>query len=143
MRVTLGVDKDGIAIILCESELANKYRELVQGETIVESSLHTNLSEHINSEIGLGTIFNVRSAKEWLRSSFLFQRIQKNPAHYSLGKGENQTWEEKVDDMVLQSVERLRAAKLIAEAEPGDTSGALASTEFGDIMARVWLRMDL
>jgi ATP-dependent DNA helicase HFM1/MER3 len=132
-------DKEGIAIILCETELEQKYRELVQGKTIVESSLHTNLSEHINSEIGLGTITNVRSAKEWLRSSFLFQRIQKNPAHYALGKGENQSWEERVDDMVMQSVEKLRDTKLIAEAQAGDKSGALASTEFGDIMSKVGL----
>ncbi|KAF7337998.1 ATP-dependent DNA helicase MER3 [Mycena venus] len=112
-------DKDGIAIILCETELESKYRELVQGKTIVESSLHINLSEHINSEIGLGTITNIRSAKEWLRNSFLFQRIQKNPSHYALRKGENQSWEERVDDMVMQSVEKLRETKLIAEARAG------------------------
>ncbi|KAJ6531293.1 hypothetical protein B0H19DRAFT_1242397 [Mycena capillaripes] len=137
---TRGADKDGIAIILCESELENKYRELVQGKTIVESSLHTNLSEHINSEIGLGTITNVRSAKEWLRSSFLFQRIQKNPAHYALGKGEDQSWEERVDDMVMQSVEKLRETKLIADAKAGDRSGVLTSTEFGDIMSKFYIR---
>ncbi|KAJ6502143.1 Sec63 Brl domain-containing protein [Mycena sanguinolenta] len=133
-------DKDGIAIILCETDLEQKYRELVQGKTIVESSLHKNLSEHLNSEIGLGTITNIRSAKEWLRSSFLFQRIQKNPAHYSLGKGENQTWEERVDDMVTQSVERLRDNKLIAEAQAGDKGGALTLTEFGDIMSKFYIR---
>ncbi|KAJ7685543.1 P-loop containing nucleoside triphosphate hydrolase protein [Mycena polygramma] len=133
-------DKDGIAIIMCETDLETKYRELVQGKTIVESSLHKNLSEHINSEIGLGTITNVRSAKEWLRSSFLYQRIQKNPAHYALGKGENQSWEERVDDMVMQSVEKLRETKLIAGAKDGDTSGVLTSTEFGDIMSKFYIR---
>ncbi|KAJ6490475.1 hypothetical protein DFH09DRAFT_1003499 [Mycena vulgaris] len=133
-------DKDGIAIILCETDLETKYRELVQGKTIVESSLHTNLSEHLNSEIGLGTITNMRSAKEWLRSSFLFQRIQKNPAHYALGKDDNQTWEERVDDMVMQSVEKLRETDLIAGAKAGDTSGILTSTEFGDIMSKFYIR---
>ncbi|KAJ7137709.1 P-loop containing nucleoside triphosphate hydrolase protein [Mycena epipterygia] len=133
-------DKEGIAIILCETDLENKYRELVQGKTIVESSLHLHIDEHLNSEIGLGTITNTRSAKEWLRSSFLFQRIQKNPAHYALGKGENQSWEERVDDMVMQSVEKLRETKLIAGAQPGDTSGTLTSTEFGDIMSKFYIR---
>ncbi|KAJ7709458.1 hypothetical protein B0H17DRAFT_1190666 [Mycena rosella] len=133
-------DKDGIAIIMCETELETKYRELVQGKTIVESSLHINLSEHINSEIGLGTITNIRSAKEWLRSSFLFQRVQKNPAHYALGKGENQSWEERVDDMVMQSVEKLRETNLIAGVKAGDTTGILTSTEFGDIMSKFYIR---
>ncbi|KAJ7074112.1 hypothetical protein C8F01DRAFT_1360827 [Mycena amicta] len=131
-------DKDGIAIIMCEMELESKYRQLVQGKTIVESSLHTNLAEHINSEIGLGTITSVRSAKEWLRGSFLFQRVKKNPAHYSLGKGDNQSWEERIDDMVMQSIDKLRTTKLINDTGAG--SDALASTDYGDIMSKFYIR---
>ncbi|CAK5265299.1 unnamed protein product [Mycena citricolor] len=119
--------------------IGRAYRELAQGTTIVESSLHTNLSEHLNSEIGLGTITTIRGAKEWLRGSFLFQRVRKNPAHYALGKGENQTWEERVDDMVTHSVDKLRETRLIAPPKEGDNSGLLKSTEFGDIMSKVWL----
>ncbi|KAE9393645.1 P-loop containing nucleoside triphosphate hydrolase protein [Gymnopus androsaceus JB14] len=130
-------DKDGMAIIMCESELENKYRALVQGKTVVESSLHTNLSEHINSEIGLGTISNVNSAKEWLKSSFLFQRIQKNPRHYSLGKDDGQTWEDRVDDIVMQSIRNLRKSELITMEEGND---AIASTEYGDIMSKFYIR---
>ncbi|KAF7322399.1 DEAD/DEAH-box DNA helicase [Mycena chlorophos] len=136
-------DKDGIALIMCETELESKYRQLAQGKTIVESSLHTNLAEHINSEIGLGTITSVGSAKEWLRGSFLFQRVKQNPAHYALGKSDNQSWEERVDDMVLQSIEKLRATKLInegAEARAGGEKDALASTDFGDIMSKFYIR---
>ncbi|KIK58337.1 hypothetical protein GYMLUDRAFT_246354 [Collybiopsis luxurians FD-317 M1] len=127
-------DNDGMAIIMCQSELENKYRALVQGKTIVESSLHVNLSEHLNSEIGLGTITNLTSAKEWLKSSFLFQRIQKNPRHYSLGKDEGQTWEDRVDDMVMQSVESLKNSNLVCMEEGDD---AISSTEYGDIMSKV------
>jgi ATP-dependent DNA helicase HFM1/MER3 len=132
-----GIDKDGIAIILCEQDLENKYRTLVQGKTILESSLHTNLSEHLNSEIGLGTITNISSAKDWLRGSFLFQRIRKNPKHYALGKDDNQTWEDRVEDLVIQSVAKLRETQLI---EAGDNDGGnekLVSTEYGDIMSKV------
>jgi ATP-dependent DNA helicase HFM1/MER3 len=117
--------------------LENKYRALVQGKTILESSLHANLSEHLNSEIGLGTITSVISAKEWLRGSFLFQRIRKNPKHYSLGKDDTQTWEDRVEDLVTQSVARLRETQLI---EAGGNDGEyekLVSTEYGDIMSKV------
>ncbi|KAJ3728380.1 P-loop containing nucleoside triphosphate hydrolase protein [Lentinula raphanica] len=133
-------DKDGIAIIMCETELENKYRALVQGKTIVESSLHLNLSEHLNSEIGLGTINNMSSAKEWLKSSFLFQRIQKNPKHYALGKDEHQTWEERVDDIVLQNIESLRNSELISKEDDND---AIMCTEYGDIMSKMGLILDI
>jgi hypothetical protein len=66
-------DTEGVAIIMCESELENKYRNLIQGRTVVESSLHQNLSEHLNSEIGLGTISDLTSAKYVI--SFAMSRI--------------------------------------------------------------------
>jgi ATP-dependent DNA helicase HFM1/MER3 len=47
---------------MCEPELAKKYKDLTHGETILESCLHSNLSEHLNSEISLGTITSMRSA---------------------------------------------------------------------------------
>lgn len=130
-------DKEGVAIILCELELENKYRNLAQGRTVLESSLHVNLSEHVNSEIGLGTIVNIESAKQWLRSSFLFQRLQKNPKHYAIGKGERQTWQERLDEMVTMSVKELKEGLLVRTGDDGDES--LYSTDFGDIMSKVCL----
>lgn len=128
------LDDEGIAVILCELELEHKYRTLTQGNTALESSLHQNLAEHINSEIGLGTISNVGNAKDWLRHSFLFRRIQKNPHHYDIGKHEKQTWEEKIDEIVMQSILSLRDTQLIAYDEK---DGKLVSTEYGDIMSKV------
>ncbi|KAK0497004.1 hypothetical protein EDD18DRAFT_1462647 [Armillaria luteobubalina] len=132
-------DSEGTAIILCDTELESKYRQLVQGKTILESSLHVNLSEHLNSEIGLGTVTSISSATDWLRNSFLFQRIRKNPRHYALGKGEDQTWEERVDDLVMQSITKLKESELITcSKDAGD--GQLSSTEYGDIMSKFYIR---
>lgn len=120
---------------MCETELEAKYRALVQGSTYLESCLHKNLAEHINSEIGLKTITNVDSAKQWLHNSFLFRRIQQNPRHYAIGKEGNQTWQERVDDMVMESIKRLKENQLVES--PDDNSSALSSTEYGDIMSKV------
>ncbi|KAJ8700486.1 ATP-dependent DNA helicase MER3 [Pleurotus ostreatus] len=133
-------DKDGIAIIMCETELEEKYRNLVQGKTILESGLHANLSEHLNSEVALGTITDLPSAKTWLRGSFLFQRIQQNPKFYALGKEDNQTWEERVDEMVMQSINKLQETQLIDYHATEGRAGGLASTEFGDIMSKFYIR---
>ncbi|KAF8997948.1 P-loop containing nucleoside triphosphate hydrolase protein [Hymenopellis radicata] len=132
-------DTEGTAIIICECELESKYRQLVQGRTILESSLHLNLPEHLNSEIGLGTVTSIKSATEWLRNSFLFQRIQKNPRHYSLGKEEDETWEERVDDLVLQSIKKLKSSDLIT-SEGEDAESYLKSTEYGDIMSKFYIK---
>ena len=120
---------------MCESELEQKYKSLVQGTTVLESCLHRNLAEHLNAEIGLGTISSIDSAKRWLHNSFLFQRIKQNPRHYAIGKEGNQTWQERIDDMVMESIKKLQENQLVAEPSEGDES--LASTEFGDIMSKV------
>lgn len=124
-----------MAIILCEAPLEAKYKALAQGQTILESCLHRNLSEHINSEIGLGTITDVESAKEWLHNSFLFQRIQKNPRHYAIGKQQNQTWQEKIDDLVTDSIKKLQENQMVAKNHKNDTT--LNSTPYGDLMSKV------
>ncbi len=116
-------------------ELEQKYKDLAQGTTVLESSLHQNLAEHLNAEIGLGTISSIESAKRWLYNSFLFQRIQHNPRHYAIGKDGTQTWQERIDEMVTDSIKKLQGSQLVAESS--DENSSLASTEFGDIMSKV------
>ncbi|OAX41690.1 P-loop containing nucleoside triphosphate hydrolase protein [Rhizopogon vinicolor AM-OR11-026] len=137
--IILRTDTEGIAIIMCETELERKYRDLVQGTTPLESSLHMNLTEHLNSEIGLGTITNVKNAQEWLLSSFLYRRIQKNPQHYDIGKDDRQSWQDKVHDIVMDSIEQLRETELITYSS---RDGELSSTEFGDIMSKFYIRRE-
>ncbi|OSX65591.1 hypothetical protein POSPLADRAFT_1044921 [Postia placenta MAD-698-R-SB12] len=131
-------DKEGVAIIMCETELEAKYNALVQGQTLLESCLHLNLSEHINSEVGLGTITDLNSAKAWLHNSFLFRRIQQNPKHYAIGKECNQTWQERVDEMVTESITKLRQTELVMYSD--DTQTRLCSTEYGDVMSKFYIK---
>lgn len=60
----------------------------------VFSSLHRHLIEHLNAEIVLNTITDVSIALEWLKSTFLYIRILKNPTYYgkSLWKSCTLTW---------------------------------------------------
>jgi ATP-dependent DNA helicase HFM1/MER3 len=71
---------------------------------------------------------------EWLRNSFLFQRIQKNPRHYALDKGSDQTWQGRLDELVESSICDLQKNDLVTGNEGGDH---FTSTEYGDIMSKV------
>jgi ATP-dependent DNA helicase HFM1/MER3 len=61
-----------------------RYENLLNGTQLIESSLHNNLIEHLNAEVVLGTITDVSVALEWLRSTFLYIRVMKNPKHYGI-----------------------------------------------------------
>ena len=47
-------------------------------------SLHHHLTEHLNVEIVLGTIENADVAQDWLKSTFLYRRMQENPKYYGI-----------------------------------------------------------
>lgn len=117
---------------MCESELESKYRALGQGQTILESSLHTNLAEHLISEVGLGTITNMATANEWIRHSFMFRRLAQNPHRYM---SKEQPWKDGLDSMISKCINDLKDAELLTFVE--GKSGELCSTEFGEIMSRV------
>ena len=51
---------------------------------VTYASLHQHLIEHLNAEIVLGTITDVSVSLEWLRSTFLYIRVNKNPKHYGV-----------------------------------------------------------
>ena len=48
----------------------------------VESCLMSNLAEHLNAELVLGTVQDVPGAINWIKSSFLYTRVRSNPQHY-------------------------------------------------------------
>jgi hypothetical protein len=117
---------------MCESELKQKYEAFARGSTMLESSLHLNLTEHVNSEIGLGTITDTSSAREWLRHSFLIHRVPKNTGRYL---GESGNWESGMDTMLSQCISDLKRDALVNET----TDDSLTSTDYGDIMSKVRL----
>jgi len=121
---------------MCETQLESKYRALVQGRTILESSLHLNLAEHLNAEIGLGTITNIFLAKEWLHNSFLFQRIKRNPGHYAITTADGHATTVG-DELILRSIEQLEQTQLVKMVDDNKISGGLCSTQFGEIMSKV------
>lgn len=122
-------DTSGKAIIMTEKSNYDHYKSLVSGETALESSLHLNLCEHLNAEINLGTIKSSYGAIEWLRKTFLYIRIQKNPAHYASALNEKATsadtnWERRLEEIVEAALSELGERGLIKS----EANGQLKST---------------
>ncbi|KAL4892692.1 Sec63 Brl domain-containing protein [Aspergillus ambiguus] len=129
-------DDSAIAVIMTRKERVGYYERLVSGSESLESCLHLNLIDHLNAEIGLGNITDVESAIRWLAGTFLFVRLRRNPTHYQLKEGANRDDE---DEMLRQICGK--DIKLLQE--PGLVSeGRLHSTQFGDAMARYYVRFE-
>ena len=130
-------DDSAVAVILTKKDRAKHFESLVSGSENVESRLHLNLIDHLNAEIGLGTVRDVASAVKWLGGTFLFVRLRRNPAHYTLKEDANRDDE---DEMLQQICEK--DIKLLQEANLVSKEGSLQSTEFGDAMARFYVSFD-
>jgi ATP-dependent DNA helicase HFM1/MER3 len=125
------------AVILTRPEKEQHYKKMVSGEEILESCLHLNLIEHLNSEIGLGTVSDITSAKNWLASTFMFVRLQKNPRHYQLeGQIEQNGHEDLLASICAKDVDLLQEARLVSDAPH------FKCTEFGDAMARYYIKFE-
>lgn len=130
-------DDSAIAIIMTRNEKVDRYKKMISGQELLESTLHLNLIEHLNSEIGLGTIKNVHSAKRWLSSTFLAVRIRQNPTHYKFdGVVNTRDVDKKLEQVCERDINLLLQTKLIAD------NGNLSTTEYGEAMSRYMVRFE-
>lgn len=130
-------DSSAIAVIMTRTDKADRYENMVSGCEILESCLHNNLTEHLNAEIGMKTVTDLASARKWLRGTFMFVRMNINPAFYSIeGDITKQSLDRRLDQICVEHISDLQDQKLLAE------SSQLRTTEFGDAMARHYVKFD-
>lgn len=123
------------AVILTREQQVAKYQKMVSGQELLESTLHLNLIEHLNAEIGLGTIYDMPSAKRWLSSTFLRIRVAQNPAHYQLG-------EDQFDADVLMHRLCEKDVQALLNANMVEDRGRIKCTDLGDAMARYYVNFE-
>lgn len=124
-------ETEACAVVLCLNERVKKYEKMVAGEEVLESSLHQNLIEHLNAEIGIGTITSISTAKQWLSSTFLNIRLKQNPKYYDVDMNNEVN---DLDNVLLKCCEKDLA--LLKDAQFIEDNGRLRSTEYGQAMAR-------
>ncbi|KAI9714439.1 MAG: Sec63 [Bogoriella megaspora] len=130
-------DDSAVAVIMTRSEKVKHYEKMVSGQEILESCLHRNLIEHLNAEIELGTIYDLETALTWLRGTFLYVRLQKNPTHYRLDdQADNADLEDRLERILNRDLTSLMENELITR-DPN-----LACTELGKAMTRCYLQFD-
>ena len=130
-------ESSACAVILTQTHKVGRYEAMVSGQETLESSLHQNLIEHLNAEVGLGTVTSLTTAKQWLSSTFLYVRWKQNPQHYRFREDvEHCVGENFLEQLCQKDLETLKQAKLIEGAD------LLRSTEYGDAMARYYVSFD-
>jgi ATP-dependent DNA helicase HFM1/MER3 len=130
-------DDTAVAVIMTRQTKTQRYEKMVTGQELLESKLHSNLIDHLNAEIGLGTIPDLASARKWLKGTFLYVRLRQNPNHYQLeGSRNGQNVEEQVDYVCSRDIALLQEHNLAMGEE------RFRCTEFGHAMARYYVHFE-
>jgi len=130
-------DDSAVAVIMTRLPRVSHYEEMITGQEVLESRLHLNLIDHLNAEIGLGTITDTSSAKKWLSGTFLYVRLRDNPDHYKLeSDAPGRDLDERLENICTRGIALLEQHDLVS------STPRLCCTEFGDAMARYYLQFD-
>jgi ATP-dependent DNA helicase HFM1/MER3 len=125
-------DDSATAIILTRSTNKDRYQKMISGQEVLESTLHLNLIEHLNSEICLGTIHDLSSAKMWLGGTFLSVRLRRNPNYYRLTGGTTNPSEvdDRLEEICERDIKQLQETSLVTDQD------TFRCTEYGRAMSK-------
>ncbi|XP_010528238.1 PREDICTED: DExH-box ATP-dependent RNA helicase DExH17 isoform X2 [Tarenaya hassleriana] len=133
-------DDTGMVIIMTRRETVHLYENLLSGCEIVESQLLPCLTEHLTAEIVQLTISDITRAIEWMKCSYLYVRMKKNPENYAIRKGIPKDRVEKhLQEVCVQKISELSRYQMIWTDSDGFV---LKPQEPGRLMTKYYLKFN-
>ncbi|WOL03863.1 ATP-dependent DNA helicase [Canna indica] len=133
-------DDTGIVIIMTRRDTVHLYESLLNGCEMVESQLLSCAMEHLMAEIVQLTISDISLAIEWLKCSYLYVRIKRNPENYGIKRGLSQECLEKhMLEICVEKIKELSENGMIWTDEDGFI---LKPLEPGRLMTKFYLKFN-
>ncbi|KAK6956701.1 hypothetical protein Daesc_001980 [Daldinia eschscholtzii] len=130
-------DDSAVAIIMTRAANIDRYKSMISGDETLESTLHRNLVEHLNSEISLGTIQDVQTAKKWIGGTFLSVRVRQSPSLYQLEDVRNaEDADKRMEEWCERDLKLLQQTGLVTSHAP------FRCTEYGHAMSRYMVNFE-
>eukprot|EP01027_Heterolobosea_sp_BB2_P026939 GEZU01042062.1.p1 GENE.GEZU01042062.1~~GEZU01042062.1.p1 ORF type:complete len:2174 (-),score=564.16 GEZU01042062.1:67-6525(-) len=132
-------DTSGLGIIITSQKQLPRYLSLMNHALPIESQMLDHLPDHLNAEVVLGTVTNLREALQWVSYTYLYIRLLKNPMAYGI------LYEEKLMDPLLGGHRRklvVNAAKKLDECKMirfNEKAGTLAVTDLGRVASHYYI----
>eukprot|EP00842_Homolaphlyctis_polyrhiza_P005369 jgi/Hompol1/5833/HPOL_004758-RA len=139
-------ETSGCAVIMTSLDKESHFSNIVSGKEMIESTLHHHLIEHLNAEVVLGSITSLDDALQWLKTTFLYLRIRKSPAHYQLKNCTKDigklSCEKRLEAMYLVELERLYENGFVMIDKTQGPQSRLQTTDIGKTMAKMYLKFN-
>eukprot|EP00457_Paulinella_chromatophora_P000148 gb/GEZN01000148.1/.p1 GENE.gb/GEZN01000148.1/~~gb/GEZN01000148.1/.p1 ORF type:complete len:2144 (+),score=329.45 gb/GEZN01000148.1/:63-6494(+) len=132
-------DTSGEGFIITDHEKLHHYLSLLTAQMPIESQFISALPDHLNAEIILGTVSNLREAISWLGYTYLYTRMLRNPFIYGLGHKDAQLDKYlagKRKSLVLNAAKELMRCRMV---KFDVVSGNFFSTDLGRVASHYYI----
>ena len=68
------------------------------------------MAEHVNAEIASGIVADSETAMDWLKHSFFYIKVTRNPRHYGIAPGKNP--DVACGEIVAENLRKISAAHM-------------------------------
>ena len=130
-------DTEGEAVLITKLEDINYFVSMLSYVKPIESKFPPFINEAMLAEIVLGNITNMSEAVEFIRCTFYFVRMGKNPTFYGV-KGQDHI-EIQIINKVRETLLKLHRMRVIRFDEPNDV---IEATELGRITSHYYINCD-
>jgi activating signal cointegrator complex subunit 3 len=121
-------DSSGEGIIITKQKCLSHYLALMNNQVPIESRFNERLCDHLNAEIVLGTVTNIKEGVSWLAFTYLYIRMIQNPLAYGVTHVEmrrDPTLAQRRKDLIIHTAKMLDEARMIRY---DDVSGNVYAT---------------
>jgi activating signal cointegrator complex subunit 3 len=139
-------DDNAVSVVMVHEPKKAFYRKFLYSPFPVESSLHLCLADHLNAEIALGTVLDLKQAVQYLSWTYLFRRLSANPSYYNCTSDDSsrEAMVKYFEALLLDSLEQLRKSGCITMTAAHLAEGEVvpltfASTYLGKIASTYYL----
>lgn len=135
-------DSSGEATLITTHDALQRYLDKLVRAVPIESNFISKLADHLNAEVVGGTVSTIREASAWLKYTYLYVRMLKNPLAYGINA------DQFADDpqLTVRCMELVKdAAKLLdlnRMVRYGEDSGNLSVTTRGRVAAHFYINAE-
>lgn len=142
------INNIGEGFIITSNKEINYYLSIFNQQMPIESQLYKSIPECINAEIVLKSITSIKECMEWIKNTYLYIRMRKNPELYGISK------EILKNDTELKSIRKEISIKVLKMLEDNemiimnkkegslDKDYYIESTQLGIISSYYYLRLE-
>ena len=142
MVAAAGHDNYGEGIIMTSMDKLAYYIHAMSSSVPIESKLQNHLTDHLNAEIVLGSVTSREEAYKWLKFTYLYIRMCKNPLSYGLKPDtlvKDPGLRNATMKLVTAAAERLDAAEMV-RYEAHSTTDNYSSVHVGRVAAHFYIQ---